>query len=624
MDRKAWIVVTTCSILLILNLWISGKNNAEYQKAQAEKAKQEAAAKQTPGLDASPQSGNGADPDASDAPSEKDKGTEESTNIETSKAVFNLSNISGGIAYTEFKEELSVYDPELNVRMNDQGLHRIGALTTLSGETLDEFYYDLNESTENSATYFGGTRNGLDVLKIWSKAPLDEKGADYRLRLTLKVKNSTQGAISLGQMALATGSSAPLYEDERSNYQNFFWQEAGEYDSEDASYFKDGFFSKAKTEYREAKPEGIDFSGVENQFFATIIDPAESYLATMRSVPKLVELPASRGNFRTQVINTYLTLPDEILEPGKSREMIFDVFVGPKENALLRSLEGGKGEVMNYGIWPFSLISRMLNTTLNFLAKTFGTPGNNWAWGWAVVALTIIIRALMWPLHAKSTRTMKRMSQLQPKMAALKEKYPDNPNKMNQEMMKLYKEFGVNPMGGCVPMLFQIPVFFGFFTMLQYAVELRNQPFLGWVKDLSQPDTVAHIAGLPINVLPILMAITMVLQMRMTPQTGDKMQRRIFMFMPVIFFFFCYNFASALALYWTTQNIFSIGQTWLMQKMPEPTLKKNKKAGKKSWMQKLAEKAEEAQKMQKQGKRPQSQASQEQKSKKPRGPRTGG
>ncbi|MDB4508487.1 membrane protein insertase YidC, partial [Akkermansiaceae bacterium] len=219
-----------------------------------------------------------------------------------------------------------------------------------------------------------------------------------------------------------------------------------------------------------------------------------------------------------------------------------------------------------------------------------------------------------------------------PKMAELKAKYPDDPNKMNQEMMKLYREFGVNPMGGCVPMLFQIPVFFGFFTMLQYAVELRHKPFLGWVKDLSQPDTI-HVlelpfelpflgASLPINILPILMAVTMVLQMKMTPKTGDKMQQRIFMFMPIIFFFFCYNFASALALYWTTQNIFSIAQTWLMQKMPEPELKTSKKAGKPTMMQKLAARAEEAQKQKKA--QQSGGGGQDSKIKKPRGPKTGG
>ena len=296
--------------------------------------------------------------------------------------------------------------------------------------------------------------------------------------------------------------------------------------------------------------------------------------------------------------------------------------MGPKNNALIRSLDGDKGDVMDYGL--FGWISRPLNWTLNKLSNLFGGQENDWSWGWAIVVLTLIIRTFMWPLHAKSTRTMKRMSKLQPKIAALKEKYPDDPNKMNQEMMKLYRQFGVNPMGGCLPMLVQIPIFFGFYNMLQYAVELRNQPFLGWVKDLSQPDTVTFIMGLPLNILPILMAVTMVIQMQITPKTGDKMQQRIFMLMPLIFFFFCYNFASALALYWTTQNIFSIGQTWLMQKMPEPELKASKKAGKKSWAQKLAEKAEEAKKQQKKGGRGQRPGQKQAKPKKPRAPKTGG
>ncbi|MCU0752734.1 MAG: YidC/Oxa1 family membrane protein insertase, partial [Akkermansiaceae bacterium] len=158
-------------------------------------------------------------------------------------------------------------------------------------------------------------------------------------------------------------------------------------------------------------------------------------------------------------------------------------------------------------------------------------------------------------------------------------------------------KFGINPLGGCLPMFIQIPIFFGFYRMLQYAVELRGQGFL-WVNDLSQPDTLAHVAGIPINLLPVVMAITSFLQIRMTPMTGDKMQQRIIMFMPFMFFFFCYNFASALALYWTTQNIFSIGQTWLMNKVPEPELKPVKGAGK-SWVQRMAEKQAEMQKLQK-------------------------
>jgi len=226
---------------------------------------------------------------------------------------------------------------------------------------------------------------------------------------------------------------------------------------------------------------------------------------------------------------------------------------------------------------------------------------------------------------------MKRMSKLQPMMAEIKEKHADDPQKQQQETMKLYQQYEINPMGGCLPMFAQIPIFFGFYSMLRHAVELRGQSFM-WVDDLSMPDTIVNFdlpfslpflgPNLPINLLPILMMVTMFLQMQLTPKTGDAMQRRIFMLMPFMFFFFCYNFASALALYWTTQNIFSIGQTWWMQRQPEVELQK-KDPSKKGFMQKLAAKAEEAQKLQKQGKR-MGQAAANQKPRKPRGPKTGG
>jgi YidC/Oxa1 family membrane protein insertase len=219
---------------------------------------------------------------------------------------------------------------------------------------------------------------------------------------------------------------------------------------------------------------------------------------------------------------------------------------------------------------------------------------------------------------------MKRMAKLKPEMDKLKEKYPDDPNKLNTEMMGLYRKFGINPLGGCLPMLIQIPIFFGFYRMLQYAVELRGQGFL-WVNDLSQPDTMGHVAGIPINLLPVVMAATSFLQIKMTPMTGDKMQQRIILFMPLIFFFFCYNFASALALYWTTQNIFSIGQTWLMGKVPEPELKPVKNTGK-SWVQRMAERQAEMQKLQKQRQQdmPGAMRNVSPDKKKPRPPRTGG
>ena len=158
-------------------------------------------------------------------------------------------------------------------------------------------------------------------------------------------------------------------------------------------------------------------------------------------------------------------------------------------------------------------------------------------------------------------------------MNEVREKYKDDPARMNQELMKLYKDYHINPFSGCLPMFVQIPVFFGFYSMLGTAIELRGSKFL-WVRDLSLPDTVFHFGTIPVNILPLCMAVTMLCQMQLTPKSGDQTQQKVFMFIPLIFVFFCYNFASALALYWTVQNLFSIVQLYVTRNRTAPALQK--------------------------------------------------
>jgi YidC/Oxa1 family membrane protein insertase len=200
--------------------------------------------------------------------------------------------------------------------------------------------------------------------------------------------------------------------------------------------------------------------------------------------------------------------------------------------------------------------------------------------GWAIISITIIMRLSIWPITAKGTRAMKKMSKLAPMMQEIKEKHSKNPQKIQKETMKLYKDYGVNPIGGCLPLLLQMPIFIGYFAMLRSAVELRHEGWIGWVNDLSLPDSVGEVPGLgiSINILPLLMGITMMFQMRMTPQAAGPNQKQmqiIMSIMPIFITVICYNFASALALYWTAGNIFSIGQTWASKKFgKEVELKK--------------------------------------------------
>ena len=185
------------------------------------------------------------------------------------------------------------------------------------------------------------------------------------------------------------------------------------------------------------------------------------------------------------------------------------------------------------------------------------------SYGLAIICITIIIKLLFWPLTQTSTRSMKRMAALQPQMKALQEKYKDDPRKMNAKLMEFMKENKVSPLGGCLPMLIQIPIFFGFYRMLQSAIELRGAPFL-WACDLSQPDTVGVIPGLnfPINPLPLIMGATQFWQVHLTPPSPgvDPVQQKIMKYMPLMFLVILYNFSAGLALYWTVQNLLTIVQ----------------------------------------------------------------
>jgi len=183
------------------------------------------------------------------------------------------------------------------------------------------------------------------------------------------------------------------------------------------------------------------------------------------------------------------------------------------------------------------------------------------SYGIAIILITILIKILFWPIQAKSIKSMKAMQKFQPLINKLKEKYKDDPQRLNAETMKLYKEHKINPVSGCLPMLVQIPVLFAFYRMLASAIELRGQSFL-WIHDLSAPDTIFQVLGWPINPLPLLMTGLSVWQMKITPQTGDQQQQKMMMFMPLMMMFIFYKLAAGVVLYYTVQQFLSIAQQW--------------------------------------------------------------
>jgi YidC/Oxa1 family membrane protein insertase len=262
------------------------------------------------------------------------------------------------------------------------------------------------------------------------------------------------------------------------------------------------------------------------------------------------------------------------LAPGASTNWNFHIYAGPKEYKRLAALGQRQDQVLDLGM--FEIFSK----ALLWMLGSFHTVFHNW--GMAIVAVTVVIKLLFWPLTAISTRSMKQMQALAPKMNALKEKYKDDSKRMNEEMMKMYRDYRINPMAGCLPMVVQIPIFFAFYNMLRTAIELRGASFL-WINDLSMADTIAHlpVLGYAINLMPLLMAATMIWQTRITPQApnADPSMKMMMWMMPATFLFFCYNFSSGLSLYWTVQNLLTILQTYLTRdkKVPPPQKVKPRK-----------------------------------------------
>lgn len=592
-DRKTWIILTICGALLAANLYYSGQN----QKAAAAAKAREEATKQTTAVveDAPRETTAELTVEPPPPPAE-----EELIVLKNDKVAFTLSNIGGGVKYAELQKQFDVGSKTSHVRVNRFGAGPIGGLAG-AGEILENvpYAYKADESIEGrKAVYIAKLPSGLIAKKTFTLNQGKEAGSSYLLDFDLQLENAATTALNLSQWSIFLGEASPLYQAEVGQQTGFFWREDGTIHFEHGGAFKGGMFGSAKSIITSPEDPQIQFAGVTNQFFATVLRPKEPVTTSMWGKSSMVEI--SNGTKPVTSVRAGLRLPAATLNPSESKSFSYRIYIGPKHNNLLRKMDKhwgeGWGDVMQYG-W-FWFVSRPLNWLLNTYHSWLDGIAKNWSWGLAIILLTITVRIFIWPLHAKSTHTMKRMAKLKPEMDKLKEKYGDDPNKLNTEMMGLYRKFGINPLGGCLPMFIQIPIFFGFYRMLQYAVELRGQGFL-WVEDLSQPDTLWHVAGIPINLLPVVMALTSFLQIKMTPMTGDKMQQRIMMFMPFMFFFFCYNFASALALYWTTQNIFSIGQTWLMSKVPEPELKPRPGGGKQSWVQRMAEKQAELQKVQK-------------------------
>ncbi len=404
------------------------------------------------------------------------------------------------------------------------------------------FYASENDTVSfagNSAKLLmTGRGNGLEIERDYSFVK-----DSYLVDLVVRVKNISaaplQGAAELHQ------TGVPFRKSTTSNRFQF----------SGPAYYLGEDLEEMDADLYETGPKTItakmDWAAYEGTYFMNAIlpDPA--------TVDSLTVQSATEDVVKMKVSSTLDTL-----QPGETKEYVYKLYFGPKRLSTLKDVGYNLDKAVNFGY--FDVIAK---PTLYLLNLFYSMVKN---YGIAIILVTVIFKAAFWPITQRGLKSMKNMQKLQPKMVKLKEKYKGDPARMNQEVMNLYKTYKVNPLGGCLPMALQIPVFFALYKVLLMCVELRHAPFMLWISDLSAPDRLfigvdlPYLGGIP--VLTLLMGASMFLQQKMTPTTADPTQAKIMMFLPVLFTFMFVNFASGLVLYWFVNNLLAILQQYLINR----------------------------------------------------------
>ncbi len=574
MDRKTWLAVGLSIIGIVGFQWYYQATYGPYLRQQEEAARREAARAKLAAPAASPTATPINPPIAPAAPAPApvfpaQTASLTSTGKKKDRAEFFFNNDAGGIESVQLLMHRA--ENSAAISLNHDPRMPIGALATTPGVALGGFQMAA-DAAKGIVTFTRKDADGLEIEKKFTLAPPGSVQAPYLVDLEVTFRNPGAAPVVRAPYFLSIGAASPIHQRDLPSNTRFDWSSKGKMTGRDVNSFNASSIPLVGYQTRPAQPSfteavpAVDWAAVTSQYFCTILSTLDVKGASVWAAPFVASEPVPGQPIHG--IQGELGFPGFTLEAGKSLTQKFQIYAGPKEIARLDALGSNEEAVMNFGMFGF--ISRFLLWGMNLLHDVlFGS------YAAAIVVLTLIIKSCLWPLQNKATNSMKRMSALSPKMTELREKYKDDPTKMNEELMKLYRDYGVNPFSGCLPMLVQIPIFFGLLGMLGSAIELRNSSFL-WIHDLSQPDTFTHILGFPINVLPLVMAGTMIWQMSLTPKTGDAMQQRMLMFMPVIFVVFAYNYAAALSLYWTTNNLFSIVQLYFTRNTPLPKLEKVK------------------------------------------------
>jgi len=380
------------------------------------------------------------------------------------------------------------------------------------------------ENRQLTFNYISG--QGFTVRKIYTFG-----GDTYGIRLETQVFNNSPAPLTGSIQQVMTYPAEPKVKDNR-------FDTAGFYLYADNSLKSD----KAKDVASAAKryDKDIQWAGFADKYFLSAI------LADKNSIAS-VEVKKNAAGFMESIVSS----PQITIIPGQSSSVMNRVFVGPKDIDVLKAQ--GNSLVQSLDLGWFTVIAKPLLYTLKFFYQYVGN------YGIAIIIITIILKALFFPLTHKSYKSMKGMQKIQPEMVRLREKHKNDRDAMNKAVMELYRDHKVNPLGGCLPMVVQIPVFFALYKALMFSIELRHAPFFFWITDLADKD--------PYYVTPVIMGVTMFIQQKMTPSQMDPMQQKMMLALPVVFTFMFLSFPSGLVLYWLVNNILTIGQQMYINKL---------------------------------------------------------
>ncbi len=449
----------------------------------------------------------------------------------------------GTLSRAELRKHVDVHHPNQNEVLLDDSKDRVylaqtGLIASASGTAFPTHKTIMTlrpgprkleaQDKDLSVVFESPIENGVKLVKTYTLKP-----GDYDMAVKHEIINTSNQAVSL-QLYYQLVRDGNKPDGESSFYSTFTGP----------AVFT-GEKKYQKVEFKDIEKDKLEFQKQSNDGYIAMV---QHYFATAWLLPD----GTPRENFMRKVdTNLYsvgMIAPVESIAPGATKTVESRFFAGPQEEKKLEALYPGLELVKDYG-WL-----TILAKPLYWLVDKLNGILNNW--GWSIVALVVLLKAGFFWLNAHAYKSMAKMKAVNPRIMEMRERLKDNPQQMQMEMMKIYREEKVNPMGGCLPIAIQIPVFIALYWVLLSTVEMRNAPWIGWIHDLAAPD--------PFFILPLVMTLTTMLQTALNPAPPDPMQAKMMWIMPLAFSVMFFFFPAGLVLYWITNNVLSIAQQWLI------------------------------------------------------------